>query len=345
VSIKETSAPDQPTFAWSPLRFLTGPVLGLVAVLIVFSILLGVKDDPDALRNFVSLSNLRVLVINNTYLAVLALGMLLVMISGGIDLSIGSVIALVTVTTMYAFQRAYAWNNSIMVANIAAIVAGLATGAACGLINGLIITRLRVAPFVTTLGMLSVARGLALWIAESRPMPFPKGIRPGWVIALADTYPPYGFFNPGFWTLVILALLVALILHMTILGRYCYAIGSNEATARLCGVNIHRNKVIIYTLAGLLNGWAGILLFTQVGSGDPNGAVGTELNVIAAVVIGGASLAGGVGTVSGTLIGVLILGILANGVLQFRVPVQMQYILIGVIIIANTALSRWRQKT
>jgi ribose/xylose/arabinose/galactoside ABC-type transport system permease subunit len=208
----------------------------------------------------------------------------------------------------------------------------------------LIITRLRVAPFVATLGMLSIARGLALWIANSQPMPFPRGTRPSWVTSLADTYPRHGFFNPGFWSLVLLAGLVALTLHMTILGRYCYAIGSNEATARLCGVNINRTKVVLYTLAGLLNGWAGLLLFAQIDGGNPTVSVGLELEVIAAVVIGGASLAGGVGTVSGTLIGVLILGILANGVSHFHVPVQMQYILIGAIIIANTALSRWRQK-
>jgi ribose/xylose/arabinose/galactoside ABC-type transport system permease subunit len=110
-------------------------------------------------------------------------------------------------------------------------------------------------------------------------------------------------------------------------------------------VPIERDKIVLYTLAGLLNGWGGILLFASVGSGEPGVAVGTELDVIAAVVIGGASLAGGQGTVMGTLLGVLILGILENGVRRFQMPLEMQYILVGLIIIANTALGRWRQKT
>ncbi|MFL5242877.1 MAG: ABC transporter permease [Gemmataceae bacterium] len=345
MSTNESLPVDVASPAWSPLRLLTGPVLGLIAVLAVFSILLGARGEEGALGSFASLSNVQILVYSNTHIAVLALGMLLIMISGGIDLSIGSVVALVTVTTMYMFKTAYAWNSSTTIASLMAVSAGLGTGAACGLINGLVITRLGVAPFVATLGMLNIARGLAQWIAKSQPMPFPRGTRPGWVSALADTYPKHGLFNPGFWSLVVLAFLVALLLRRTILGRYCYAIGSNEATARLCGVGIDRTKVTLYTIAGLLSGWAGILLFAQIDGGDPTVAVGMELDVIAAVVIGGASLAGGVGTVSGTLVGVLILSILFNGVNRFHVPIQMQLILSGVIIIANTALSRWRQKT
>src|SRR5262249_44004342 len=147
----------------------------------------------------------------------------------------------------------------------------------------------------------------------------------------------------GFWSLAALAVVIAMLLRCTILGRYCYAIGSNEATARLCGVAIGRNKIVLYTLAGLLTGWAGVLSFAQVG-GDPGGNRGLELDVIAAVVIGGAGLTGGQGTVTGTLLGVLILGILENGVSAFDVPVEVKYILIGAIIVANTALARWQQR-
>jgi ribose transport system permease protein len=133
------------------------------------------------------------------------------------------------------------------------------------------------------------------------------------------------------------------LLHRTVLGRYCYAIGSNEATTRLCGVRVERYKVVFYTLGGLLTGMAGILLFAQVG-GDPNCAQALELKVIAAVVIGGASLTGGRGTVLGTLLGVLVLAILENGVNNFNVAVEIQYVLIGAIIIANTALSQWQRR-
>jgi ribose transport system permease protein len=323
---------------------LTGPIIGLFAVLVVFVLLLGIRGDEDSLHKFLSARNLQLLVYNNTVLAVLALGMLIIMISGGIDLSVGSVVALVTVVTMTVFSMRLNQDDSVIVASLWAVAAGIGVGGACGLVNGLIITRLRVAPFVATLGMINIARGLAYWLSNRQSISFPGGIRPKWVDRLSETEPDFGFFNPGFWSLVLLAGAIALLLKATILGRYCYAIGSNEATARLCGVAINRNKLVLYTLAGVINGWAGILLFAKLGSGEPGGAVGLELNVIAAVVIGGASLSGGQGTVLGTLLGVLILGLLENGVNRCHVPVEIQYILIGVIIIANTGLSRWRQK-
>jgi ribose transport system permease protein len=142
----------------------------------------------------------------------------------------------------------------------------------------------------------------------------------------------------------VLAFAVSFLLRFTVLGRYCYAIGSNEAAARLCGIAIDRNKIVIYTLAGLLTGWGGVLMFAQGGSGEPTGAVGLELDVIAAVVIGGASLSGGRGTVLGTLLGVIILGVLSNGVSELKVPVEIRYILTGTIIIVNTALSQWQRR-
>jgi ribose transport system permease protein len=154
----------------------------------------------------------------------------------------------------------------------------------------------------------------------------------------------YLLFYPGFWIMLVLAGVIAAVLRFTILGRYCYAIGSNEATARLCGVAVERTKVLLYTLAGVLTGTAGVFMFARLGIGDPNSAKELELTVIAAVVIGGASLNGGQGTVTGTLLGVLILAVLNNGVNNFNVPVEVQYILIGVIIIANTALSHWQRR-
>jgi ribose/xylose/arabinose/galactoside ABC-type transport system permease subunit len=162
---------------------------------------------------------------------------------------------------------------------------------------------------------------------------------------LARVHAGITVFNPGFWSLVVLAAAVAVMLRRTVLGRYCYAVGSNEATARLCGVDVERTKVWIYTLAGFLTGWAGVLMFAHGSSGDPSAAEGEELHVIAAVVIGGAALSGGQGTVVGTLLGVLILAILGNGVSIFNVPVEVQYILIGVIIVANTALANYTRRS
>jgi len=323
------------------LASLSGPVLGLIAVLALFVVLIGVKGE---LHNFLSARNLQVLVHEGTIPAVLALGMLLVIVSGGIDLSVGSVVALVTVVTMQVYRHLYAQTGSMSTASLLAVPAGIAVGGACGLANGLIITRLRLAPFVATLGMLGIARGLAVWLSGRQLLTFPRDARPGWVDALARVHAGWTVFNPGFWSLAGLAVVVAVLLRLTVLGRYCYAIGSNEATARLCGVPIDRYKVAIYTLAGLLTGWAGVLMFAHGTSGDPSAGEGLELRVIAAVVIGGASLSGGQGTVVGALLGVLILEILGNGVSIFNVPVEVQHILIGVIIIANTALSQWQRR-
>ncbi len=318
----------------------SGPVLGLLVVLGLFMVLLSVKGE---LGNFLGLRNIQVLVHDNTICGVAALGMLIVIIIGGIDLSVGSVVALVTVITMLVYTKMYEHTGSLSMASASAVAAGMGVGCVCGLANGLMITRLRVPPFVATLGMLSVARGLAIWLARRQTLTFPSGSCPRWVDALAETRSSYALFYPGFWSLMLLAIVTAILLRDTILGRYCYAIGSNEATARLCGVAIERTKTVLYTLAGLFTGWAGILSFAHSNVGDPSGNVGFELTVIAAVVIGGANLNGGQGTVWGTLLGVLILGVLENGVSAFDVPVEVKYILIGLIIIANTALSQWQR--
>ncbi len=305
-------------------QVLTGPVIGL--------------------SRFLGFKNLQVLLKGITVTGVISLGALLIIICGGIDLSVGSVVALVTVVTMQVFRLVYARSGSSEIASLIAVPAGIMVGGLCGLIDGLIISKLGVRPFVTTLGMLSIARGLAVWLAGGHSVSFPEGKTPGWVTSLAEVHAKTTLVNPGFWTLIGLAIAASVLLRYTVLGRYCYAIGSNEAAARLCGVSIDRNKIVIYTLAGLLTGWGGILMFAQGGSGEPTGAVGLELDVIAAVVIGGASLSGGRGTVTGTLLGVLILGILGNGVSELKVPVEIRYILTGAIIVVNTALSQWQRR-
>lgn len=343
---------------WRP----SGPMLGLIALLALFILLLAWRGQ---LHNFFSLDNIQVLLHKNSIPAVAALGMLLIIVSGGIDLSIGSVVALVTVVCMQTYRLVYdgtdatlpewpaamlaevglAWGptRSAPLASLAAVPAGLVVATLAGVCNGLVITRLRVPPFVATLGMLSIARGLAVWLAARKRVSF-SGRRPGWVDALSRTSSDTLWFDPGVWSLVVLAVGMFALMRYTVFGRYGYAIGSNEATARLCGVAIDRTKLWIYAVAGLLTGWAGILLFAHTNGGDPSAAVGLELDVIAAVVIGGASLSGGQGTVAGTLLGVLILGILENGVSFFDVPVEVKYILIGAIVVVNTALSAWQRR-
>ena len=337
----------------------SGPALGLIGVLVLFLVLIGIKGE---LASFLSLGNLRVLVHEGTVKAVIAVGMLLIIITGGIDLSVGAVVALVTVVTMRVYTHFHA-QLGVQQASQVAVAAGVLVGGLCGLINGLLVTRLRLPPFVVTLGMLSIARGSAIWLAERTLLAFPVGARPEWVNTVAGSrgfevplphlfglgprisrvVADSGVTTPGFLSLVAIAVVAIVGLRATRFGRHLYAVGSNEATARLCGVGVSRTKVLAYTIAGLLTGWAGVLLFAHGDSGNPSAGEGLELTVIAAVVIGGASLNGGKGTVVGALMGVLILGLLANGVSLFNVPVEVRYILEGGIILLNAALSRWQR--
>jgi ribose transport system permease protein len=326
--------------AFRPTAILTGPALGLLAVLVLFIVLIGAKGE---LRSFVHPRNVQIIAHEATIPAVVALGMLLVIISGGIDLSVGSVVALVSVVTMQVYQYLYT-PESVTWASVVAVTAGILVGGLCGLVNGLVVTRLRLPPFVATLGMFSIARGLAVWLAGRRLLAFPGSSRPAWVDSLAQVHAP-ALFNPGTWSIVLLAVATAVVLRRTVFGRYVYAIGSSEPTARLCGVPVTRTKVLVYTIAGLMTGWGGVLMFAHGSAGDPSGGETLELRVIAAVVIGGASLTGGRGTVLGTILGVLTLELLNNGVSLFNVPIEAQHILIGVIIIVNTALSQWRARS
>jgi ribose transport system permease protein len=274
-------------------------------------------------------------------------------------------VALVTVVTMQVYRMVYegpavvlpdwaleplqsvglAWSatESPLWSSVFAVPAGVLAGGLCGLVNGLVVTRLHLSPFVATLGMLSFARGLAIWLAERKRLAIP-GDRPGWVRSLEKTGHEWLFFDPGVWSLFLLAAFVFVLLRFSVFGRYVYAIGSNESTARLCGINVARNKMWIYVVAGLLTGWAGVLLFAHGNGCDPEGNKGLELEVIAAVVIGGASLAGGQGTVGGALLGVLIWGSLENALGYLDVPLEVKYILIGTFVVFNTALSRWQRK-
>lgn len=329
------SSPDAPP-APRTLALPTGPWVGFAAVLALFALLIGMKGG---LGTFLSVGNLEVLLHEGTIPAIVGLGMLLVLISGGIDLSVGAVVALVTVVTMRVYTALQVQGWADPEASAVAVAAGVAGGGLCGWVNGLLVTRLDLPPFVATLGMFGIARGVAVWLAERTTLAFPGGATPEWVLDLGRT----SIANLGLWSLVALAVITAVVLHLTVLGRHIYAVGSNEATARLCGVNVPRTKVLVYTLSGFLTGWAGIIMFAHSNSGNPTLGEQLELDVITAVVIGGASLGGGKGTVVGALLGVAILGLIKNGVSLFNVPVEMQYILIGVLLLANVALNRWRR--
>lgn len=326
---------------------LAGPYLGLLLVITFFTVLIWLKKGQPEVASFLSLSTLRVITAHASVMAAVALGMTIIMISGGIDLSVGYVVSLATVLMMLTYRWADARPYLPGTASLWAIAAGLATGLLCGWTNGMVITRLKVVPFVATLGMMGAARGLALFLCKGSPVTFPDPARPpGWARWLGDVNPVPAWLGigPAAWSVLLLAVAVAIMLHYTVLGRYCFAIGSNEATARLCGVRVDRTKVLLYSLAGLLTGWGGILQFARSRAGLHDVQAGLELDVIAAVVIGGGSLNGGEGTVTGTLVGALLITILANGCSKLDLPVEFRFIIIGLIIVVVSAVNMWRQR-
>jgi ribose transport system permease protein len=258
--------------------------------------------------------------------------MTMVIISGGIDLSVGSVIALTGVVTALGINSGH---NPFI-----AVALGILAGMVVGVVNGLLITRLRVVPFIVTLGMLGVARGVAKWFANQQTVNVPDT----WVNQLVVTFPnpSWLILAPGVWITIVLAVLAAVVLRNTVFGRRVFALGSNEAAARACGISTDRLKVWVYALAGLLFGLAGVMQMSRLRQGDPTVAAGSELDIIAAVVIGGGSLSGGEGSIFGSMIGALIMAFLRNGCQQIGWPNYIQEIIIGAIIVAAVAIDRWR---
>jgi ribose/xylose/arabinose/galactoside ABC-type transport system permease subunit len=313
----------RPRFLPSGWLSLAGPGLGLLAVVIFFAVQEPVFLDPY---------NLRTVATQTVIVGLGAIGMTFVIVSGGIDLSIGSVIALSSVVTALAMRAGWP--------ALASLAAGVLAGGACGLVNGLLITRLRVVPFIVTLGMLGMARGFAKYLGEEQKVDAPAS----WLATLMSKSEEAGilFLPPGVWVLLLLAAAAAFVLRSTRLGVHAYAIGSNEDTARLCGVPVQRSKVAFYVLCGLFAGLAGVMQFGRLTVGDPTTAMGKELDVIAAVVIGGASLSGGEGGILGSMVGAFLMAFLANGCNLIGVPNYVQEILIGGIIVAAVAVDRWR---
>jgi ribose transport system permease protein len=281
---------------------------------------------------YLSPLNLRVVLAQTVIVAMGAIGMTIIMISGGIDLSVGATIALTGVVAALALQSG--------AAGLLAILVAVVVGGGVGLANGLIITRLRVVPFIATLGMLGIARGVAKWLAHEQTVNFPRT----WVNELVVTFPrpAWLILPPGVWLTALLALVVALVLRQTVFGRHIFALGSNEAAARACGIAIDRLKLIIYCAAGLIFGLTGVLQMSRLRQGDPTVANGVELDIIAAVVIGGGSLLGGEGSIGGSIVGALIMALLRNGCQQMGWPNYIQEIIIGMIIVLAVALDRLR---
>ena len=305
-----------------------GPALGLVLVILVFALI------SDAPGRYLSAFNLRIVLSQTVIVALGAIGMTMIVVSGGIDLSVGATIALTGVIT--ALGVAAGWPP------MAAILASIAAGCLIGAVNGTVITRLRVVPFIVTLGMLGIARGVAKWLAHEQTVNVPST----WINDLLVTFPRQTWLVLpfGVWITLALAMLAAVVLNRTVFGRRIFALGSNEAAARACGIATDRLKIATYAAAGALFGLAGVMQMSRLRQGDPTVANGAELDIIAAVVIGGGSLSGGEGSILGSMIGALIMAFLRNGCQQMGWPNYIQEIIIGVIIVLAVALDRVRAR-
>jgi ribose transport system permease protein len=354
-----------------------GPLLALIAVYLLFAGLeyaMLRQSGSNRAAVFLTAENLQKIVINSSRYGICALGMTVVIIAGGIDLSVGSGVALCA--TALACGLKMNWNPALM------ILITLCLGGILGAINGTLVTVLRVVPFIVTLGTMTVYLGAAKMLAEKidggqtvRPAAyapndpnFANNQVPVWLQRFTSVrdnalLPPrfststesqpraswdealdWIRFPSSIWLGALIALLLAGALHFTVFGRHVFALGSNEATARLCGVNVPWTRIAVYTLAGLFVALAGIYQFSRLSSGNPTSGIGLELRVIAAVVIGGGSLSGGRGSVMGTLAGAALMAVIDSGCTQLGVSNSLQDIILGVIIVAAVALDQFRQR-
>ncbi|MFD5267551.1 substrate-binding domain-containing protein [Streptomyces sp. NPDC058335] len=320
-TLKSTTGAGGGAAAVRRLLLDNGALTALIVLVIAMSALSG---------DFLTTDNLLNVGVQAAVTAILAFGVTFVIVSAGIDLSVGSVAAL-SATVL-------AWSaTSHGVPVVLAVVLAVATGIAAGLVNGFLIAYGKLPPFIATLAMLSVARGLSLVISEGSPIAFPDSVS-----HLGDTLG--GWLPVPVLVMVVMGLIAAFVLGRTYIGRSMYAIGGNEEAARLSGLRVKKQKLAIYALSGVFAAAAGIVLASRLSSAQPQAADGYELDAIAAVVIGGASLAGGTGKASGTLIGALILAVLRNGLNLLSVSAFWQQVVIGVVIALAVLLDTVRRK-
>ena len=299
---------------------------------LVALVLLGVLLTVLRADTFASAQNLATMARQTVVVAIAAVGMTLVIVHGGIDLSVGSTVALTTVVVASALRSG--------AGPVTASLAGIGVATATGLCNGVMVARLRLPPFIVTLGTMSVLRGLAKGIAREQKIDAdPRGLDG----LLSPGAGPFAVVPVGVFVALAIAVIAGLGLVYTRAGRHVYAVGSSEATARLAGIDVSRVRIGVYMLAGALIGVAGLMEFSTLTVGDPTDSVGLELEVIAAVVIGGASLAGGQGSVAGSLVGAFLMTMIKTGCTHLGLSNWVQEIVTGVIIVIAVATDRVRR--
>ncbi|MDF2697911.1 MAG: Ribose transport system, permease protein RbsC [Labilithrix sp.] len=295
-----------------------GPLVAVIVVYAIFAVL-----TPDT---FLRTQNLLTMSRQTVVVAICALGMTMVIVTGGIDLSTGSLVALTTVVVARLLKSGYS--------PAVAVLGALAVAAAVGASIGTLVGRFKMMPFVVTLGAMSILRGGAKGLAEEQKIDCDtRGLEK---LLSAD------LSAPGLWIALGLAIGVAILLGYTRFGRHVFAVGSNEAAARLCGIDPARVKILVYTLSSFLFGVAGVMELSTLTVGDPTDSIGLELDVIAAVVIGGASLAGGEGSVVGSVLGALLMTVIKTGAVHKGMPSWTQEIATGAIIVMAVAIDRAR---
>jgi len=305
------------------VRGATGPLIGLILLCVFLSL---TTDTFLTVRNFLNVMD------QVTVLGVMAVGMTLVILIGGIDLSVGSVLALSGMVMGYLGNN-LGWPFGI------AIVAALIASALCGAVSGLMITRLNMPAFIATLAMMSIARGIASIITNGEQI---VGF-PDWFSNLAIIR-HFGVLTVTVAVMIAIVAVAWIVLTFRPSGRALYAIGGSAEVARLAGIDVRETTLLVYTLCAVAAGLAGVILSARLDSAQPSSGIGYELDTIAAVVIGGASLSGGIGGIGGTVVGVLIIGFLRNGLNLLQVSPFVQQVIIGVVIAIAVAADTIRRK-
>jgi ribose/xylose/arabinose/galactoside ABC-type transport system permease subunit len=312
-------------------RVLRQPWVGpLCALLVVYALFAALSPETFARPiNLVTMARQTVVV------AVASAGMTMVIVSGGIDLSVGSSVALTTVVIASRLNGG--------AGPVTASLTGIVVAALCGALAGVLIASARISPFVVTLGAMTILRGAAKGLAREQKIDADTRGLDSLLGALPEDR-SFLIFPPGVWMLALVALLAAGLLRYTRLGRHIFAVGSNERTARLAGIPVGRVKVLVYTLSGALAGLAGVMEFATLTVGDPTDSVGLELEVIAATVIGGASLSGGEGSILGSVVGALLMTVIKTGCTHVGLRNWVQELVTGVIIVVAVGVDRLRQR-
>jgi inositol transport system permease protein len=328
-----------------------GVFVALILIVVVFellgrlvvhdSFLFNTRENVDAIFN---IPRLRIIILQVSIIGIIALGVTQVIISGGIDLSSGSIVGATAMIAMSFAQvgeingmentRAVFFNQGLVdLPVIVPLVIALLCGIIAGMTNGLLIAYTGIPPFIATLGMMVTARGLAKWWTAGQPVSFPT-----------ESFAAIGSGMMPVYIFVFLAILFHCILRYTVYGKHTYAIGSNEAAARMSGISVNRHKVLVYTIAGLLAGVAALVLSSKNLTAQAGMGVMYELDAIAMAVIGGISLQGGRGSILGTVIGALIFGVIISGFTFLRLDAYYQEMVKGAIIVGAVVLDQWRQR-